>query len=233
MTVTAPMREKASLSTMATSTSGGKVARLAADFSSSTSSTTETVSVASSDMVDLFNSGNSSGDYVRIIRPADASNPMDRVFLVTNKDRGAPSLTLKYFDSAQKFVKGDLIVWVGNVTSDTNTDPNDNAADYPATTDLTYSLVDDPDSADPAMKILERNFSGSDQPVAGKITDVQFSYILDSGTEVTAPTATQRATIRAVRVTITGALDATKVGTPSDSGVKTRRLETVVVLRNE
>ena len=100
--------------TIETSTSGGKVARIVTDFTSPADpSTEEDITVSSADMVDLFESGTSGGDYVRIIRPADDDSPMDRVFLVTSKSRSAKRLTLKGFNAAQQFVKGDLIVWVG------------------------------------------------------------------------------------------------------------------------
>ena len=62
------------------------------------------------------------------------------------------------------------------------------------------------------MKILTREISGSKHTVAGKITAVDFQYILPDGTSVSTPTADQLADIQAVKITITGATDATKTG---------------------
>lgn len=190
-----------------TSSSAGKVARVAANFNSDPTNG-NTVTVASADMAALF----TQGDNVSIVRPADVSSALD-----TAQVSATPSgttLSLDSFHLAQQIVNGDLIVF----------DPSGG----PATTTITYALVDDPSSSDTAMKELTRN----GHIVAQKITQVSFQYILADETTTTAPTSAQLSNIRAVQITVTGATDATKTGQAAYSGVKTRQMQTVVALRN-
>lgn len=204
----------------------GQVARVDGDFTSPTdAATARNVGIASAEMVDMFDSG----EYVRIIRPEDGSQPLDRVLEVASKDRTVPRLVLKGFNSAREYLTGDILVRVLDANTDIDFDPNTNSPAYPAT--VSYALVDDPDSADPAMQLLQRTATGlSAETVAIKVTALAFSYLLEDGTETNAPTDLGQ--IRAVRITLTGATDATKTGSAQYSGVKTRRVTSVVKIRN-
>lgn len=66
--------------------------------------------------------------------------------------------------------------------------------------------------------------------VAGNINDIDLSYILEDGTESSAPAALED--IRAIRLTVTGQTDNIKTGLANFSGVKTRSLQTVVKIQN-
>jgi len=201
--------------TLRLGTTTGQVARVGDDFTSPSDVATErNVGIASAEMVDMFDSG----QYVRIIRPEDGSQPRDRVFEVAAKDRTVPRLVLKGFDLAIDYLAGDMLVRV-----------LDTSSAHPAT--VSYALVDDPDSVDPAMQLLQRTATGlSAETVAIKVTALAFSYLLEDGTETNAPT--DLGEVRAVRITLTGATDATKTGSSQYSGVKTRRVTSVVKIRN-
>jgi prepilin-type N-terminal cleavage/methylation domain-containing protein len=204
--------------TIQTSSAAGRMARVDADFTSpSTSTTPIDVSIAFAEMVDLFEKD----DYVRIIRPPNHTQPIDNTFLVDGVNRGGPILTLKGFGVAGvDYKSGDVIVRV----------PSSGVA-HPNT--ITYSLADDPSSSDASMHLLQRNATGTGSlAVADNITTLQFTYLLDEGTETDAPAAGELDDIRAVRVTIMGATDATKTGQEQYSGVKTRGLTNLVKLRN-
>ena len=66
--------------------------------------------------------------------------------------------------------------------------------------------------------------------VAGNINNIDLSYILEDGTESSAPAALEA--IRAIRLTVTGQTDNIKTGLANFSGVKTRSLQTVVKIQN-
>ncbi len=66
--------------------------------------------------------------------------------------------------------------------------------------------------------------------VASNINTIDLAYILEDGTESSAPAALEA--IRAVRLTVTGQTDNTKTGLANFSGVKTRSLQTVVKIQN-
>lgn len=206
----------------------GHAARITASFSSpSSTSTVQQISVALADEADLFESG----QYVRIMRPATETQPLDRVLTVTGKDRTVPCVRVSGFNSTQDFLAGDMIVRVLDANADSDDDPNTNSPAHPNT--ISYALVDDPDSTDSDMKLLQRTATGlAAETVAMKITDLQFSYLIVDGTETSSPTATQLEDVRAVRITLSGATDATKTGQDSYSGVKSRSISSVVRLRN-
>ncbi len=209
----------------------GQVARIDQEFATPTDPGTENdIRVAMPVMADLFDSK----DYVRILRPLDRQQPLNRVFEVAGKDRTVPRITLKGFNESVQIMPGDLIIKVTDPNTDNDFDPNtlpgcDGTNCLQRT--AVYSLADDPDSADPNMRLLVRN-TGSDQVLAAGITDASFTYLLDDGSEVTAPTAAQLSQIRAIRVTLTAATDATRTGSAQVGGVKTRSLTSVVRLRN-
>ena len=217
-----------------TAISRGKVARIASDIEIPTGVSPDTpyaFSVATSSMCDQFTGGSdSAGDYAAIVRPADNLPPMDRIFRVTAKDRSAKTITLREFNTDCQFRTGDLIVWVGNPKNDPDATPNTDPPSY--TSVVSYSLVDDPDSSDPDMKVLQRTDSlNGTKTVVSKLHNVEFSYILGNGDEVS-DASSDLDEIVAVRMLITGSTDATMTGQENYSGVKTRQLEQVVKLRN-
>lgn len=66
--------------------------------------------------------------------------------------------------------------------------------------------------------------------IATNINDIDFTYILDDGTEVNTTTEIDR--INSIRITLTGETDNTRTGLANFSGVKSRALQTVATLRN-
>jgi hypothetical protein len=169
------------------------------------------IKVATSDMVDLFESG-ASGDWVRIIRPPNQTEPLDDTFQVSHKSSAGPTLTLKDFSTQNIIYKpGDIIVKMPSQTSS-----------LPRT--ISYSL---------SGEDLIRN-DGTNRTLASKLTGLNFDYLMDDGSEKDTVTGSELADIRAVRVNLTGATSASQTGSDEygTGGVRTRELSTVVVLRN-
>lgn len=192
--------------TLRTATPSGKMARVVANFTSSTSADVD-VTVANSDMVDLFESG-ASGDWVRIIRPPDLTEPLVDSFQVASKNRTTRRLTLTNFSAAgTDYQQGDIIVRIK--TSGTT---------LPRT--ISYAL----DGTD-----LERTADDGDEKLASKITGLAFSYLLDSGPETSTPA--NLAEIKAVRVTLT-AQAVTQDAASGAPVTKTRTLTSIIALRN-
>lgn len=224
--------------TLRTATVSGAAARIAAEFSSPASPNTPIdVQVASVETARLFENG----DLVRIVRPGNRIQPLDRVLRVVRApgDITTPVVPLQGFNAAVDYRPGDTLVKVFDVNLAPNVDPNTSPPVHPNI--LTYALVDDPDSADAAQQLLQRSATGlGDEILAVKVTDLAFAYLLDDGSELAAlPAGDPRLdNIRAVRITLTGATDATQTGIAGylapgqDSNVKTRSLTTVVQLRN-
>jgi len=189
-------------------------------------STDVAIKVASAEMTDLLEAD----QYVRIIRPGDFSQPVDQVLKVQSVSRTAPSVTVRGFNASGTYRKGYMMVRVIDANSDTDDNPNTNPPAHPNT--ITYSLIDDPDSADPAMFLLRREATGeTGQTLAKNITALELSYLLEDGAEVDSlPAGDSRlAEIVAVRITLTGALDATRT---ASTGGATRALTNVISLRN-
>jgi len=190
------------------------VAPASAPFNYTTPADTATdlvIKVATSDMVDLFESG-ASGDWVRIIRPPNQTEPLNDTFQVSHKDSTGPTLTLKDFITANTLYQaGDIIVTVPS-----------QASSLPRT--ISYSL---------SGEDLIRN-AGSAEILASKLTGLNFDYLMDDGSEKDTVTGSELSDIRAVRVNLTGATSASQTGSDQygTGGVKTRELSTVVVLRN-
>lgn len=232
----APLSEAAATAmTIRTTAIKRRTARIASDFisPSGTGTVKEDIEIESADMVDLFESG----DYVRIVRPSSKDQPLDRVFTVYSKDRTGPHLDLVGFNEAVKFKKEDLIFQVLDDNADGDDDPNTPASTLPSTLKFTstirYFLEDDPESDDANMQLLKRETSGSGaEIVAMKVTALEFKYLLEGGSETDSPSATEREEIVAVRITLTGATDATRTGRAEYSGIKTRSVSSVVRLRN-
>lgn len=78
--------------------------------------------------------------------------------------------------------------------------------------------------------LLDDGTSIETATVAGNINDIDLTYILEDGTESSAPAALEA--IRAIRLTVTGQTDNIKTGLANFSGVKTRSLQTVVKIQN-
>ncbi len=184
--------------------------------------TPQDFTVILSSMVDQF----SVDDSVRFIRPGDANAVKNATVTATvsSVDRTVPRVSLDGLnsyggDGTDEIINnGDVLVRVPAGSTHPNT--------------IQYFLQDDPDSADVAMHRLIRNDGTGNQVVANKISDLQFIYLLDDGSETTAPAAADLINIRAVRIIFTGQTDATLTGQAKFSGVKTRQAVGVVSLRN-
>ncbi|MDO3376801.1 PilW family protein [Geoalkalibacter halelectricus] len=209
----------------------GQIARINDELT--TTAAEHVLRVASADMARLFHEEDYVVNpvYVRIFRPATRVQPLDRVFQVmaANPDSADPTLTLNGFNTSVSLRPGDLIARVevrpGVV------DPNSNPPEHP--NQIRYRLVR-AESADEDQFLLARIPTGVDpddrdafEILASKITGVTFEYFQDNQGDV-----------RAVRITLTGATDATRTGVAGylapgqDNNVRTRSLTTVVQLRN-
>lgn len=175
-------------------------------------------------MLDMFKGG----DFVRIVRPSSSAQPASVTFRITGL--AGPTVTPRTVTltpdpdavpaGGASLLAGDMLVRVQPPADLT----------FPHTT--TYSVADDPDSADPAMLQLVRTATTGTTVITGKITQLEFDYVLDDGTTVTAVPAADLGKIVAVRVVLTAATDATKTGQANYAGIKTRQLATIVKLRN-
>ncbi|AMV73482.1 hypothetical protein JCM30471_18970 [Desulfuromonas carbonis] len=187
--------------------------------------------------------------WARIVRPNTATQPVVAFFKVTNVDPDPtnPSLTLTGIPAGTGFSAGDIILPYTDAALDDTNDISTGVAVAPAkpgydapapvpnlVQQVTYTLVDDTDSADPAMKVLLRSSSNEGSiEIAANITALTFSYLLEDGSEVatvTDPSAI--GDIVGVRIVLTGSTDATKTGKDTFSGVKIRSLTTLVKFRN-
>lgn len=184
------------------------------------------------------------GDFVRIInttnrdQPTNLSqNPQVRggqgtVFSVAGLNKAASTMTLAYqagYNPATTiFQKGDMIARVGAVA-----DPYPNVVTYclgPTAAcgpNVTCPLA----LGDPTLCLVKIT-NGTAQVLAAKISGLQFTYLLDDGTETLNPNLLPTpdfGAIRAVRVTVTG--QTSKVMSLSHGTVsgETVRVETAVV----
>lgn len=149
-----------------------------------------------------------SGKFVRIIRPANAAQPLPKVLTLT-ADSSSTTLSLTGFTSGQIYLEGDIVAqYIGDPTA-TPTDESPNT--------ISYSLV--------GTDLIRNNGTGN-QIVASGISGLTFSYLLDDGTEPADPaTIGDLADIRNVRITLDG--EATTA-----SGIKKRAMTTTIALRN-
>lgn len=157
--------------------------------------------------VDYFAAGNS----IRIIRPQSGVQPYDAPdsdeLTVDSVDRNGRIITIDNFGNTDttQYNAGDIIVRVGNSAPD------------PSTIVWTLNGTD-----------LSRNRDNMGAEVmANDVSDLTFSYLLNNGTETTAPTDDDLPFIRAIRVTIT--TDATQQIGGQD---RQRSLSSTTYIRN-
>lgn len=198
--------------TINTASESGVYARIDAGTTSTAGGDT-IFTVASTDSTDGFNT--TTNKNVRIIRPQDGSQPITILANQIMAVNGTTATTLTIATSeAVNFLNGDMIV---RTTA---------GAANPNTVQYAYSAAAVGTTC--TSNCLTRVANGTTNVVANNITNLQFSYILDDNTETDAPA--DMSTIRAVRVTITGAT----VTTTALSGgqAKTRQIASVVRIRN-
>ena len=93
---------------------------------------------------------------------------------------------------------------------------------------IVYSLISCPDS--PSVKCLGRAVNATTpEVIAGNISSIRFSYLYDDGTTEN-KNPVDPATVRSVRVTITGQTAETSA---LSGGPKTRQITSIVKLRNK
>lgn len=227
--------------TLVTASAYRTFARIGATTSFTVANGTDAVNVTvgSAAMARLF----TSGDFVRIVRPATGAQL--GIFLVTGVHPAPTSPTLPYLEltplaapAADIIVaNADMIVRVPNPGVDA-TFPNS----------VTYLLEPDPISTTANMRVLSRiwyagmpaltatNRDTGNRVLATKITALRFEYLLNDGTVApppaaaagTALTAIDRGKIVGVRIFLTGLGEAGK----TRGVVKTRELQTTVKIRN-
>ncbi len=202
----------AGINTLVINTISGsrKVAQIAIDFKTTGTATTADVetnvtavpSITLKEPIDL-----AIGDTVRIIRPANASQPLSKILILTAASTST-TLELTGFDTGIVYRQGDVVAQYLGAT----------AADESPNT-ITYSLV--------GTDLVRNNNSGAgNQIVASGVSGLTFSYLLDDGTEPADPTTiSDLSDIRAVRVTLAG--EATTA-----SGIKKRGMTSTIALRN-
>jgi len=194
----------------------GQYARIDNNTTSVAGNTVFTVD--SAEAVDGF----SGGDIVRIIKPQDRQgrSPLDGILTVDSVSRAGPTITITTATAGVSFVKGDMIVRT------TATAPNPNTVQYclgPAA-GCGSTVATCPSGQTCLMRVA----NGSAAVAANNITGLQFSYILDNGTETDAPVELNK--VRAVRVSITGATAET---TALSGGLaKQRALSSIIRIRN-
>ena len=189
------------------------------------------------DMIDFFEgpANDVSHRWARIVRPGTGEMPLAQFFRVDNAtSKGTADLVLKGFATPTSYYAGDVVLPYIDADSDGDNNIATPAPGPSLIQTVSYRLVDDPDSADPAMHLLvRRTTNDGDQTMAAKITDLRFSYILGNGTTLNAVSdATQLSDIQAVRITLSGSTDASQTGRENYSGVKNRTFQTLVKIRN-
>lgn len=145
-------------------------------------------------------------DTVRIIRPQNGVQPLDTDLTVSGVNRAGPTITLNTFvtASAIQYKAGDIIARVGAGAPD------------PSTILWNMSGTD-----------LQRTRDGGTAETMAENTNLAFSYLLEDGTEIVVPSATDLDSIRAVRVVLT--VDTAK---QFDGQTRQRSLSSITYLRN-
>ncbi len=181
--------------------------------------------VDSEESVDPF----SLNDSVRIIRPQDRGQPggAANLFRVAAMNRTARTITLAVATGADigtLYTKGDIIVRTASGA------PHPNTVQYclgPGALCGAASAV-----CPAGQTCLFRVENGTANALASNISPggLQFSYLLDNGAEVAAPTPDQMWDVRAVRLTITGQTETTVH--LSGNQPKVRQMTTLAKIRN-
>jgi prepilin-type N-terminal cleavage/methylation domain-containing protein len=200
--------------------------------------------VTTPESVDNFNQN----EYVRIINPtthSQATGTVGTVYKITNLDRTVPSIQVEYVDTVPGVspsgaeLKRDFVIAKISTVNTT----------YPAA--ITYCLGPANGCAPgvttcPSQGANDRTMclisleNGAADVIAARISGLQFTYLLDDGTEVpntgngTAYPLVDLGAIRSVRVTITGqtASAAALSGGTLGTGEKSRVMTSVIRLQN-
>jgi prepilin-type N-terminal cleavage/methylation domain-containing protein len=227
-----------------TLTATGTMARIGVDGGITTTADKQKIALAEEKSARLLLSGGESAPvYVRIFRPSSRTQPLDRVFEVRPPETTEPPeiVAVEGFTESTVLRPGDLLARVDDPDFDGDGDPNTDMPQLPNQVD--YRLVK-ADTDDSKLFDLVRVPTGVDpddettfQRVAGKIVEVQFQYLLEDGSETASVAGSDLERVRAIRITLVGATDATRTGNAGfnpgqGDNVKTRALSTVVELRN-
>lgn len=169
----------------------------------------QTFPLAGATMVDLFEAD----DQVRLVRPAEQLQPIEKLFSVTSVNRTARTVTLEVDEESAEatYLPGDLVLR-GSST-------------YPGT--VAFYLEDNElfrkYSDGSAQRVTAKKVSGT--TLINGLTGLSLAYIMDDGSIGDSVSGPELANIRAVRVSITGLAK-------GRSGDKVRTLAGTVSLRN-
>lgn len=207
-----------------TASSSGDAARIDVSLSANvTSGTAITFTVASPGQLASFDPGN----IVRIVDPGEKNQPVNAYYTVSAKDITVPSVTLNPNGTATNvtFKRGFLIVKTAPGTSDTF--PNTVQYCVGPAAGCAPAVTTCPAGQNCLMRIVN-GAPDNDSVVSTNIQALQFSYLLDDGTEAAAPA--DPSLVRSLRVSITGQT----VDTAGLSGgAKTRTVTTIAKIRNK
>ncbi len=192
--------------------------------------------VDSADSVDMFNAG----DFVRIVRPQNRTEPLGALFTVSDKHRDVvspatrPTVTLTTDSPATTvYLRGDIIT---KVTATATINPPSR---------VTYCLGPSATCGEdvttcPAGQLclmrIENRAAPTDSmgtsaiPVAANMAGLQFRYLMDDNSESDLPASADFSKIRAVRVLLIGRTYTTVA--LSGGQPKVRQVESVIQLRN-
>ncbi len=228
-----------------TLTSAGAMARIGANGGGVT-----TASPASGQVVELGDENSArllargeAPRYVRIFRPSSRSLLLDQVLEIDSVDDESdpPTVTLKGFDQAVVLRPGDLVVRVMDADLDEDGNPNTDPPQHPQRVDYRLVKSDSPDADQFDLVRVPTGVDPDDEEnferIARKVTEVRFQYLLEGGGEGAPVAGSDLERVRAVRMTLVGATDASLTGSANfnpggGSNVKTRALSSVVELRN-
>jgi len=168
-----------------------------------------TFPLISPEMVELF----AVNDRVRLIRPLDQSQPLDRLLRVAGRDAQAGRLTLEGFEAtdAAEYWPGDALV-LANAT-------------YPGV--IAYYLKD--------HELFVRHSDGNAQRLTAKkqvganlvtgLTSFELAYVMDDGRRLDTAPPDELTAVQAVQVSLSGQAR-------TSQGVKVRGLRSLIALRN-
>ena len=169
--------------------------------------------------------GFTAGDYVRIVRPISASEPITypsgvpfKVFSVSSTAITLQGQASANFTAGEDLRMGDIIVKVDSAS-----------APYPET--VTYSVAA---CGDTTGNCLLRSVNGATAlKIAELIDTIKFNYFIDGGANAgtKAPTIMDVPNTRAIAVTISGKTPGLTTQTGADS-IKTRQLSSLIKLMN-